>query len=146
MSEPQLGPDGVLGFVLVRTYHHVARRFHESLAPLGLTPMQFGVLVAISRDPDVSQAQIARQVLVTPQSFGEMLPGLEDRGLIRRADPLSRGRPARVALTDEGAALLGVAAPIVAALNEPAALGLTQVEHQRLDALLKKVLAQLGGS
>lgn len=94
----------------------------------------------------MSQAQIARQVLVTPQSLGEMLRGLEDRGLVRRADPLSRGRPARVALTDDGAALLETAAPLVAALNEPAALGLTEAEHHRLDALLKKVLAQLGGS
>lgn len=146
MKESQIGPDGVLGFVLVRTYHHVARRFHESLAPLGLTPMQFGVLVAISRDPDVSQAQIARQVLVTPQSLGEMLRGLEGRDLVHRADPPTRGRPARVALTERGTALLAAAAPIVAALDEPGALGLDEEESHHLETLLKKVLAQLGGS
>lgn len=146
MSEPQVGPDGVVGFVLVRTYHHVARRFHASLAPLGLTPMQFGVLVAIGRDPQVSQAQIARQVLVTPQSLGEMLRGLQGRGLVRRADPVQRGRAAQVALTEEGAALLATAGPLVAALDEPSALGLTEAEHYLLDALLKKVLATLGGS
>jgi DNA-binding MarR family transcriptional regulator len=143
VSSPNIDidPDQVLGFVLVRSYHAVGRRFHSVLAPLGLTPIQFGVLVAIETDSTVSQAQIARTVLVTPQSLGEMLRGMVERGLVDRKEPEGRGRQAQLRLTSQGRRLLRRAVPLIRAMNVPEAMGLSGQEHERLRGLLLKVLA-----
>ncbi len=61
-------PDAVTGWTLVRAHHAVARRFHEALAAVGLTPTQFGVLVQLVDQPGVSQAELARRVLVAPRA------------------------------------------------------------------------------
>lgn len=135
-----IDPDHVLGFVLVRSYHVVGRRFHDVLAPLGLTPIQFGVLVAVERDSSVSQAQIARTVLVTPQSLGEMLRGLVQRGLVDRTEPEGRGHRAQLRLTPQGRRLLRRAVPLIREMNVPDAMGLSGAEHEQLRGLLLKVL------
>lgn len=136
-------PDEVTGWTLVRAHHAVARRFTETLASVGLTPAQFGVLVQLVSRPGVSQAELARRVLVTPQSLGELLVSLERLGHVERR-PGRRGTATAVTLTGSGRAALGRATPLVAALNAPERLGLTAQEASTLNALLHKVLRATG--
>lgn len=133
--------DDVLGFVLVRTYHTVARRFQEELAPAGLTPIQFGILFQINANPELSQAQVARRVLVTPQSLGEMINVLIRRGLVERAAERGRGHRATLSLTASGRRALRKAMPAVRELSVPEAMGLTDSEYEDLRVLLLKVLS-----
>ncbi|MGX6606460.1 MarR family winged helix-turn-helix transcriptional regulator [Micromonosporaceae bacterium Da 78-11] len=138
-------PGGVTGWTLVRTHHAVARRFIETLARVGLTPTQFGVLVQVMSDMGLSQAELARRVLVTPQSVGELLTSLERLGHItRRRGP--RGRASAVQVTDSGRAALDRATPLIQAMNSPQALGLTPQEDATLNALLHKVLTAMNDS
>jgi DNA-binding MarR family transcriptional regulator len=138
-------PGAVTGWTLVRTHHVVARRFTETLARAGLTPTQFGVLVQVVSDPGLSQAELARRVLVTPQSVGELLTSLERLGHItRRRGP--RGTASVVRVTDSGRSALDRATPLVQAMNNPQALGLTPDEDTTLNALLHKVLAAMNDS
>ena len=132
-------PDAVTGWTLVRAHHVVARRFVDALAAVGLTPTQFGVLVQLVAQPGVSQAELARRVLVTPQSVGELLASLERLGFVRRV-PGRRGTPTAVQITDAGRTALERATPVVGALNAPENLGLTAEEDATLNALLHKVL------
>lgn len=137
-------PDAVTGWTLVRAGHVIARAFTETLARAGLTPTQFGVLVQLSTRPGVSQAQLARAVLVTPQSIGELLASLERLGYVTRT-PGRRGTATAVALTARGRDALGRATPLVTAMNAPAALGLTPEEDSTLNALLHKLIGALSG-
>ncbi|WP_203821810.1 MarR family winged helix-turn-helix transcriptional regulator [Paractinoplanes ferrugineus] len=138
-------PGRVTGWTLVRTHHAVARRFTETLARAGLTPTQFGVLVEVVGGTGVSQAELARRVLVTPQSIGELLTSLERLGYIsRRRGP--RGTASEVRVTDAGRAALDRATPLIQAMNSPQALGLTPPEDTTLNALLHKVLAAMKDS
>ena len=148
MTEPDRpeGPDLPL-WEVVRTYHPVARGFGEVFSAVGLTPAQFGVL-AVLRDedpagPGPTQAELARQVLVRPQSVGELLTGLVERGLVVRDGPGGRGRPAPLRLTDDGRGLVERAYPAVVAFNAPASLGLTAEESLTLTRLLRRVRAAL---
>jgi DNA-binding MarR family transcriptional regulator len=135
-------PDRLTGWTLVRTHHAVARRFYETLGRAGLTPTQFGVLVQVMSGPVLSQAELARRVLVTPQSIGELLTSLERLGYIsRRRGP--RGKASAVQVTDAGRAALDRATPPIQAMNSPQALGLTPQEDATLNALLHKVLAAM---
>src|SRR4051794_35139165 len=128
-------PGGVTGWTLVRAHHAVARRFTETLARAGLTPTQFGVLVQVLSGTGLSQAELARRVLVTPQSVGELLTSLERLGYIsRRRGP--RGTASVVRVTDAGRAAVDRATPLIQAMNSPQALGLTPQEDTTLNALL----------
>jgi DNA-binding MarR family transcriptional regulator len=138
-------PGKVTGWTLVRTHHAVARRFTETLARAGLTPTQFGVLVEVIGGTTPSQAELARRVLVTPQSVGELLTSLERLGYITRLRG-PKGKASLVQVTDAGRAALDRATPLIQAMNSPRALGLTPQEDTTLNALLHKVLAAMSES
>ena len=139
-SGPPAGidPEATTGWTLVRTHHAMARRFTETLARAGLTPTQFGVLVQLVQQPGISQADLARRVLMTPQSMGELLTGLHRTGHVQRTAG-RRGTATTITITDTGRAALRTAAPLVAQINQPSALGLTPEEDATLNALLHKV-------
>src|SRR4051794_17471278 len=63
-------PDDYVGWTLIQASHALGRHFEAALTSLGLTPMQFGVLVQLSLRPNLGSAELARLVLVTPQSMG----------------------------------------------------------------------------
>ena len=109
---------------LIQTSHVVARRFTEVFAAAGLTPTQFGVLAALADDPDLSQADLARIVLVRPQTMHHLITTLLERSLVQRAGPGGRGRRTRVEITDTGRRALQAALPAVHALNSPTSIGL----------------------
>ncbi len=131
-------------WTLVQAYHLVARGFAAVFAEVGLTPVQFGVLAVLADTPGPTQAELARQVLVRPQSVGELVAVLVERGLVAREGPGGRGRRSPLVLTDAGREVLEAAWPGVAAFNAPAALGLTPAEHATLDGLLHRVMDALG--
>lgn len=132
-------PQTMTGWTLIQANHAVVRRVSQTLASVGLTPTQFGVLVQLTVAPGVSQAELARRVLVTPQALGELLVSLEHLDYVRR----TVGRPGTatsVAITPHGTAVLHRAIPPLGALNTPESLGLTDVEASDLRALLLKVI------
>jgi DNA-binding MarR family transcriptional regulator len=139
------GPESVTGWTLVQAGTAMAKTFTAAMATIGLTPTQFGVLAHLVHEPGISQADLARQVLVTPQSMGELLVSLERLGYVSRTGAQRRGRPIAVAITDAGLAVLDRAAPIVLELNRPAALGLSAAESVRLNDLLHRVHRAVGG-
>jgi DNA-binding MarR family transcriptional regulator len=134
-------PDDYVGWTLIQASHALERHFEALLAALGLTPMQFGVLVQLSLRPNLGSAELARIVLVTPQSMGELLQSLERTGLVERDRDVGPGRRITARVTEAGHAALRQATPIIQALNVPASLGLTTEERSLLNQLLHKVRA-----
>src|SRR3954449_4170189 len=132
-------PDDYVGWTLIQASHALARHFEVLLGDLGLTPMQFGVLIQLSLRPNLGSAELARLVLVTPQSMGEVLQSLERAGLVERDRNVGPGRRITARVTEAGRAALRQATPIVEALNVPASLGLTIEERSQLNQLLHKV-------
>lgn len=133
-----------IGYLLVRLAHTLSQRWSRDLAAQGLSARQHGVLAVLADQPGMSSGAVARAAMITPQSMGELLTGLGDRGLVRREPAAGRGHPARVEVTDEGRSLLAAAEPIVAAHNEPTALGLSADQARQLRTLLQQVLEAVG--
>ena len=132
-------PDDYVGWTLIQTGHALNRQFEALLGDLGLTPMQFGALVQLSLRPDLGSGQLARLVLVTPQSMGELIHSLERAGWVRREQGVGRGRRVRIRVTAAGHDLLRRATPVADALNVAEVLGLTVAERGLLNSLLHKV-------
>lgn len=140
-----MSEESLIAQELVQTAHVVGLRFSELFAGLDLTPTQFAVLIELEAldqgQQGLTQAELARRVLVRPQSVGVLLASLVDQGLVARDGPGGRGRRVGVSLTDGGRTALARAWPAVRAFNDPAALGLTPAEAGMLGQLLERVRA-----
>lgn len=122
---------------IVQTSRVVERRLTAVFAQAGLSPAQFGVLACVADGDDLSQADLARAILVRPQSLAPLLAGLVERGLLDRDGEPARGRRSTYALTAEGRAALDLARPEVARINSPEATGLSPADIQRLVDMLR---------
>lgn len=125
-----------MGWSLIRAAHRVERDLTSLLAEVGLSPVQFGVLATLATGPVRTQAQLARTVLVRPQSMAGVVATMIARDLLVRAGPGGRGVATPLAITTQGQTLLEQAWPVVEGAHGPQRLGMDaeQTSHL-LDAL-----------
>jgi DNA-binding MarR family transcriptional regulator len=133
---------------LVQTFHVVARGFQRVFAEAGLTPTQFGVLAELADRERTgaappSQAELARIVMLRPQSVGELVAALVGRGLVVREGPAGRGRRTGLSLTADGRAAVERALPLVRAFNAPDAIGVSAQEATALVGMLRRIRTTL---
>ena len=138
--------DGILTWSIVRVARLAGQRMTDRLAPHRLNPVHFGVLAQLAIAADMTQAELARAVLVRPQSIAPLVDGLEQRGLIRRTGNRARGRRNPVQLTDAGRAALRAVWDIALSTNDLADVGLTADESAELNRLLLKVVRATDGA
>ena len=120
MSGVQQPADSV-GFLLWRVAHRHQREVDRVLVPLGLTHLQFAMLIQaawLSRgNNSVLQIDLGRFSKVHPMQLSSILKVLEAKALIIRHRCSGPGRAKRITLTDAGVAILGVALPRVKELQ-----------------------------
>ncbi|MHA7241329.1 MarR family winged helix-turn-helix transcriptional regulator [Arthrobacter sp. TMS1-12-1] len=132
--------DQILTWSIVRVARFMGQRLSERLAAQGLNPIHFGVLAYLAIAPEMTQADLARSVLVRPQSIAPLLDGLEERGLIRRTGDRTRGRRNPVKITDSGRGALTTVWDIALTTNDLSDAGLTGMESTELNRLLLKII------
>ncbi|MGK2854114.1 MAG: MarR family winged helix-turn-helix transcriptional regulator [Microbacteriaceae bacterium] len=99
--------DQPLGYLL----HRVALTLRnevttEVLDPLELTFPQYICMRILSKSPGRTNAELARDITVSPQAMNMVLRGLQSRGLVSRPASVSSGRALPAELTRDGLALL----------------------------------------
>lgn len=134
------GLDDILTWNAVRVARFLGGRMAARLAGHGLNPIHFGVLAYLAEQEEMTTADIARVVLVTPQSMSPLLDGLEQRGLVRRTGIRARGQRNPVEITSAGRDELAAVWGIAQATSNLTDAGLTSDESQQLNQLLMKVL------
>ncbi len=134
------GLDLVLGWNAVKVGRIIGSRITTGLADHGIGLVQFGVLSCPAHGAALTSAEIARAVFVRPQSMAQVLDGMEEQGLIRRAAARSKGRRNPVQLTVDGEHTLETALAIALASNDLTSLGLDRTESGRLNELLLTVI------
>jgi DNA-binding MarR family transcriptional regulator len=96
-----------LGYLLYRVANALRSEVTTTvLDPLGLAFPQYICMRILSRFPDRSNAELARDTSVSPQAMNMVLRGLEERGLVTRPAAVPAGRSLPAALTREGEELL----------------------------------------
>jgi DNA-binding MarR family transcriptional regulator len=76
------------------------------LEPLDLTFPQYICMRMLSHAPGQSNAEMARDLCVSPQAMNMVVRGLQDRGLVTRPATVASGRSLPTDLTRAGLALL----------------------------------------
>jgi DNA-binding MarR family transcriptional regulator len=129
-----------LSYVIGRLERVLRRRISVALEPIGLPLPAYTTLSVLRAEDGLSNAQLARRSLVTPQSMNEVLGLLVERGYVRRRAEPGHGRILRTELTRAGSRAL-----------ERCDRAVDDVEHQMLagldadeEAFLRAMLIRCG--
>ena len=91
-----------LSYAIGRVERVLRRRLTAAVEPAGLTLPAYTALSVLRAEDGLSNAQLARRSLVTPQSMSEVLALLVDQGYVRRRAEPGHGRVIRTELTSAG--------------------------------------------
>jgi DNA-binding MarR family transcriptional regulator len=136
-------PDASLVYVIGRVNQGIRRELGVALRPWDLSIQEYTALSVLRSRPGLSNAQLARRALVSPQSMLEIIGRLTDRGLIFRAvDPAHR-RVLRAELTTAGTRLLETASPAVEAVQDRVFADVSAAQRRTLMAALQAAMVRL---
>ena len=133
-----------ISYVVGRLDRALRRKLGEALRPHGLTVRQYTTLSVLRARSGLSNAQLARRSLMTPQSMNEVLGALVALGLVRRTPDETHGRVIRTELTPAGEARLEACDHTVDALEQQMLSGLDARDRERLLADLRRCARALG--
>jgi DNA-binding MarR family transcriptional regulator len=124
----------------------VHRAIRDAIRDHGLSVGQYTALSVLGHRSGLSNAQLARRSLVSPQSAHEVLLALEQRGLVRRRAHADHGRILQTRLTAKGRRTLEACNKQVHDVELGMVKGLTRQQQAALrHALLSCVRAMHGG-
>lgn len=92
----------MLSYAIGRLERVLRRRLAAAVEPAGLTLPAYTALSVLRAHDGLSNAQLARHSLVTPQSMSEVLTLLVEHGYVRRRAEPGHGRIIRTELTNVG--------------------------------------------
>jgi DNA-binding MarR family transcriptional regulator len=141
---PRSGADWI-GYNLKITQHRLRQRLDAELARLGITAPQNAVLLAVSGNPRISNAELARAAFVTPQTMQAILVNLERGGLIVRSPHPEHGRVIMTELTTAGQQAVAEGAKAADVVERRMLSTLSAEEARVLCELLKRCAAALDG-
>ncbi len=140
------GEAGRIGYLLRQATGIHRHRMEQVLAEFGITAPQFSVLTMLSAYPGISNADVARLALLTPQTVSVIIGNLERAGLIARQPHEIHGRIKSLFSTDKGADLLKAARTQVYKLEEALVENLTPDEEKVIRRWLVAIATGTTGS
>jgi DNA-binding MarR family transcriptional regulator len=143
-SQDGTGP--TLLYLVGRIDRVVRRAIDDVVSTHGLSVNQYTTLSVLAHRSGLSNAQLARRALVSPQSMNEVLLALEQRGLVRRRAHPEHGRILQTRLTPKGRKTLAACDAQVREVEAKMVSDMTDDEQQALrTGLLRGVRALHGG-
>jgi DNA-binding MarR family transcriptional regulator len=133
-----------VGFTVSTLGYEVARRFRETLDPLGIEPRDFALLRAVAADEGRSQQAIGERLQIAPSRMVAFVDLLASRGLLERRQNADDRRARALHLTDAGRELLGRAFGLAVETERDLCAGLSDDERTQLLDLLGRVGVRLG--
>ncbi len=134
--------------------HHIRRLqqmavavFLQETQGFGITPVQYGALLTVQRQPGLDQRSLANLMGLDTSTTAGVVDRLEARGLLRRSASPTDRRVKLLGITEDGAALLADMQPQVAAAQARMLAPLTDAEKPLfMDMLTRLVLAHHEGA
>lgn len=130
--------------VLIKTLHQALRAaLDDALRSTDHTLPQQVAMATLARIPGASNAELARQAFVSPQSMGEILQSLEAKGWINRSPSSSNARVLETSVTAAGTRALASAGARLAKVEERVTGALSAGELKNLRSLLNRCIVAL---
>jgi DNA-binding MarR family transcriptional regulator len=133
-------------YLIGRADRVVRRAIAEVVDAHGLSVNEYTTLSVLHRRGGLSNAQLARRALVSPQSMHGVLLHLEEQGLVRRIAHPDHGRIRQAQLTRKGVRVLTACDHQVRVVEARMVDGLSPTAQATLrDGLIRGVRALHGG-
>jgi DNA-binding MarR family transcriptional regulator len=145
-GEGKRGEEGHIGYLLRQAGAANRLRMERALADLGVTPPQFMVLTMLVAYPGLSNADVARLALLTPQTVSVIVANLLRSGAIARRPHAVHGRIQHIDVTDEGKALLKQCRSRVKAIEQQMLTGFNADEESVIRRWLVSLAVEGGAS
>jgi len=123
------GPEGRIGYLLRQAAGAHRLRMERALADLDVTPPQFSVMTMLAAYPGLSNADLARLTLLTPQTVSLIVSNLERSAVIQKRAHAIHGRIQHLELTRAGRILLEKCSALVHDVENKLTDGLTDEEQ-----------------
>ena len=133
------------GFLLSWNGQRISHKFAAALAPLGLRPHHFGVLILIETHPGSAQQELVTRSLIDPSSMVAVIDELEEHGLAERRQHPDDRRKRAVHLTPQGQRTLERARQAAMRTAQEVFDPLDEAERETLRTLLRKLAGLDGG-
>jgi DNA-binding MarR family transcriptional regulator len=138
--EPRLPLWSRPGYLIRRLHQIHVALFLEELRDSGLTPVQYGLLTALSFRGELDQGSLAEELGLDRTSTAEVLKRLERRKLVTRK-PNPRDRRARLArITPRGRSLTAATFPRMQRAQDRMCAPLSQKERDVFMATLSRLI------
>jgi DNA-binding MarR family transcriptional regulator len=134
------------GFLLRRAHQIAVGIFAQECATYGLTPPQHSTLIVVDRCPGLDQAALARAIGFDRATVGQVLEGMERRGLLRRESSPRDGRRRTLRLTPQGRALMKRAAPAISRTSQRLLAPLRSAQRKHFVELLQRLTGELNSA
>ena len=138
---PQSERDLVAGVI------QLANLFIRRLGPIfeksRITPQQWAILAVLAGEVSMTQAGLARKLLVSKQNMTGMVLRLEQLGLAERGDDPNDLRSSRVQLTRRGRALVEKLRPAYESWRSHLGRDLTERDLAALTRTVDRLIAEL---
>jgi DNA-binding MarR family transcriptional regulator len=132
-----------LGLLVAAIRHAVKAQVLIRVEPLGLSPLQFWVLVGVLESPAASQAALARRLRFDEPTVSRVVAALAGRGwVLARRDAADRRR-VLLGLTPSGRTLALTLAPIAAEVRRSVEAPLEPAERERVRDALARIADHL---
>lgn len=143
-SQPPLDQSELVkypGYLTALARFHTNRNFMRHIGePFRLRPVEFSILVLLSSNENVAQAQLAQALGVAAPNMTALLHGLEGRGIVERQRAESDRRVQYIVLTPKGRRLLAEAVAAGRSMDKPTFSNLSRAEQGMLLELLGKMV------
>ena len=143
MSPPRLKREESFGYLVNHLARLLARALRQGIAPHGVVPGQFPVLLALWEEDGLTQSDLHQRTDVEQATMANTLQRMERDGLIRRAPDASDGRRALVHLAGKARNLEPALVEAARAINEAALAGLPDGRRAQLFRDLRGAVANL---
>jgi len=101
------------GFLIRRLHQLHCALFFEETRKFGITPVQYSLMTTLAERGELDQNSAALEIGLERTSVAEVIPRLQDRGLLRRRRSADDGRVKLVKLTRKGMTLVRKMEPAV---------------------------------
>jgi DNA-binding MarR family transcriptional regulator len=132
-----------LGLLVAAIRRAVKAMVVQRVKPLGLSPLQFWVLLGVLEAPGASQADLSRKLRCDEPSVSRVVAGLATRGWLRTTRHADDRRRILLALTPSGRALARRLAPVAAEVRAEVEAPLHPDELAQVREALARVASHL---
>jgi DNA-binding MarR family transcriptional regulator len=134
-----------LSYIIGRLDRVVRSAIADVVREQALSVGQYTVLSVLGHRGELSNAQLARRALVSPQAMNEVLLNLETRGFVERHGDPTHGRIRQTTLTPKGRVALDICNERVAEVEAKMTSALTSAERGHLRHLMIECVHGLEG-